>query len=1055
MRAERLSIRTMHWQMQRIRRRLPVALALAGSFWAVHAQAQHGEPVPSGAASADVSFITGQDFAGLRLGQSSVKGSIAFSARRANVWRQGTTQRLHLSGDVRVSLGDYDFSASRAVAWVERLPEDQAGLATYQVFIYFDRVGAPNDAAGSISVSGDRLPVRAVVATEKRISLRADLLESSPPARAETALLFEAERAFARTLRRLVPGYIEETPPPISRGPRLPGRLRPGDPIEPDIARPFAASRSAESVAEAEQLLDPVRIPAADEPIFARSGIVSLSAGEITFVTGEKENSVIAKGGVSLMYQDVRTGRALQLTAQRAVLFISPGRVTDFSRFKKSDTRGVYLEGEVSATDGQYTLRGPKVYYDLIANKAVVLDAVFWTYDEERKLPLYVRADAIRQESADQFRATGAKFSNSAFFEPEFSIGASSVTISRKQAEPTEEQAASGRPGTIRNYVTARNITLRAGPVPFFYWPIYAGDPANVPLRDVRVENSSGSGGAIKTRWNASGLLGFAKPDDLVTDLQLDYYFDRGFGIGGRVAWDRAGSKGGIFAYGLPNDQGKDVLKTGFKKQRDGEARGMILGEERWMIDEHWTLLAEASYISDENFVDGLFKSLSEERREFTSRVEANRRFENTLLRAEVSGSLNDFISNGYLLQSRGYSVSKLPEVSYSRLADEIIPGVFSYWSESRAGIISMDFDDPLAIDRGFGNRNARKAFGIDADQSIASRLRQRGYTETQVARFDTRHEASSQLRYGQININPFAVGRLTAYDNNFEDYSPAEDDDIRMWGGGGVRLATSVQRVMDGVDSRLLDLHRLRHIVEPSFTIFYSATNVERADLPLYDYDVESLAEGPIMRLGVNQTWQTQRGGPGRWHSVDVFKLNTDVVLSSDDADPKTPIGRYIEYRPELSNPGDYFLTDAVWQLSDTLAITGSNVFDFERNQPARTSAGFMIRHEPNFRSFADLHFLNSQDSTVINIGTQYEFTSKYALAASTSYDAGKGGIQGANFELRRKFENLQLGFNINYNEITGESSFGFVLRPYGAAGEVRVAGLGSDDGIAGSGGR
>ena len=42
-------------------------------------------------------------------------------------------------------------------------------------------------------------------------------------------------------------------------------------------------------------------------------------------------------------------------------------------------------------------------------NKALLLDAVFWTYDEDRRLPLYLRADVIRQESQQEFSGERAR----------------------------------------------------------------------------------------------------------------------------------------------------------------------------------------------------------------------------------------------------------------------------------------------------------------------------------------------------------------------------------------------------------------------------------------------------------------------------------------------------------------------------------------------------------------------------------------------------------------------------------------------------------------------
>lgn len=1019
--------------------------------------------------------ITGTQFQGLRYNQAPVTGKITLGARRVNAWSDGTTRRLFLSGDVRVTLGSNQFSAARAVAFLERIsPENATPL--YQVFVYFDRAGTPTDAASNsaIQISGDRLPVRGVIECPEGVKVRADLFEQGSPRKGtdEVALMADAETSFARSLRRLIPGYVEpETPKPLVRRPNLPfptdepsaPETAPNEPTppretkiaEPGLGRPTEPSKALEPAITMDQLLQRVPVSEATEPIFAKEGIITLSAGELTLVSGAEENAVMATGGVVVQYNDIKTGRALQITGQRAVIFMNPGKVNEITRLTKGDVRGIYVEGDVAATDGKYTLRGPKMFYDLNANKAVVLDAVFWTYDEQRRLPLYVRAKSIKQESADQFKAEKAIFANSAFFEPEFCVGATSVTVNRRKIPADERNP--GDPAT-QTLVDARNITLRAYDVPFFYWPIYSGDPNQLPLRDLRVENSSTNGLALKARWNAYSLLGLSRPTDLKADLQTDYYFNRGIGLGGRLGWDRPVSRGDIFAYMLPQDEGKDVFPTGYKKENNGDFRGIVAGENRWKISEKWSLFAEGSYVSDPSMVDAFFRNLAEERREFTNRLYARRLDDNSATTIEAKATFNDFISNEYLLQSRGYTVNKLPEVAYVRQADDLAPGIrpgyMTYFSEYRVGRLSMSFDEVTGLDHGLGQVNSQRVLGTNFNETLAERLRREGYFEHAITRADTRHEVSVQMREGPVNIQPFVIGRFTAYDNDFDAFSPNENDNARLWGAGGVRVATTIQNVDNDVESRFLDLHRMRHIIEPSATVMLAGTTVDRVDLPIYDYDVESLAEGNIYRFGVAQTWQTQRGGPGRWHSVDVFKLNTDVVLASGDADPRSPIGRFYDYRPEYSNPGNYLVVDSMWRISDVTALTGGTVYDFDKSQPATSDVGLMFQHSPRWASHVDSHFINALDRTIIAFGSDYQLTSKYDVGFSAAYDASANGFQGFLVEVQRKMENITFGFNIGYNDISGESSFGFTLRPYGAKGGFGVSGLGARESTSGLGG-
>ncbi|MCC6676370.1 MAG: hypothetical protein IT436_04435 [Phycisphaerales bacterium] len=911
---------------------------------------------------------------------------------------------------------------------------------------------------------------------------------SRPPQRPGPAQP-EAQKPIAD--RRATPAPVQPVAPP----PEQPG-VQPGEPVSPtEIARtpteraplpaaqrPFRPSSELSPAAEVQELVKGLPPAEASRPIFVKEGLVSLDASSFDFVSAPEENALIAKDGVAVQYTDGRTLDTLQITAQRAVIFLSPGPLQQYTRFAPEQIRGIYLEGDVVASSSkgddvrkQYTMRGPQMYYDLQRNKAIVLDAVFWTYDASRRLPLYVRATTIKQEAANQFTATTARLANTAFFDPELAIGASSLTISRREAVPDADGAAPtgradafGRLGGIGEpapgppggaaqksgvYVDARDITLRTSELPFFYFPRYTGDPTTIPLKDIRIENSSSSGTALKTTWNSLNLLGFQKAGTFDSDLLLDYYFYRGAAIGTAMEWGDPGGrgpyKGGLFGYLIINDEGTDVLTSGQKVDRDGGARGLVLGENRWKLDDRWTIFAEGAYIGDENFIDAFFEPLGQTRREFTNRALARRLEGNTALTLEAKAEFNDFIANEYLLQTPGYQTDKLPEAAYFRQSDDLLggvaPGLLSWFSEYRLGRLSLNFDKPTASQHGFTtNALAQRALGIDRNESVADRLRAQGYEEEGIFRADTRQEISSQLAAGPLNITPFVIGRVTAWDSDFQSFSPEEDDNARLWGGAGVRVATTLQRVDDTVDSRILDLHRTRHIIEPGLTIMQSGTNVDSVNLPIYDEYVEGINEGGQVRLGVNQTWQTKRGGPGRWHDVDAFKLNTEVVFASDDMDRQTPIGRFYDFRPEYSVPGNYLNVEGLWQVTSVAAISGSNIYDFELDQQSRSNIGILFEHSPAFRSYFDVRYINSQDATFLLMGTAYEFE-KYAVSLFADYNTTEGGFQNVSAEVRRRSAAVMIGANVSYNDITGETSFGFLLQPLGVrGGGARLRGLG-----------
>lgn len=839
------------------------------------------------------------------------------------------------------------------------------------------------------------------------------------------------------------PSEADRPPTPAPTGPVATAPTQPAQPATQPSAQP-APSTPPTTVAQR-------------DAIFATGGTFSIAAGDVSLVSGETENAVIVSNGVTIQYREPERNRLLQLTSQRAVVFLDPGPITSTLSLGASQVRGIYLDGEAYATDGDYSLRAPQVYYDVKANKAVALDAVFWSYDQRRSIPLYLRAKSIRQEASREFAAEGVRFSNTAFFDPEISVGASDVTISRIEREVPQrgQDAANARnnPQTATptvetgNYVEADNIVPRFMGLPFFWFPSYAGDPERQVIRDIRVENTSGSGGAIKATLNAFGLLGMDQPGEWSADLFTDLYFERGPALGTRVAWEMENTEGAVFAYGLLADRGVDIFKPGTEIDRDGDARGLLTFEQRWRLTDEWTLFAEAAFISDEAFIDAFFEGLGETRREFTNRLFARRLSENTSLTIDLRGESSSFLSNEYLLQSQGYSVTKLPEISYIRVADDLLPqpGLLSSFTELRASRMGLNFDEILASERGLTNNPlGQRALLLNSNQRLSEQLRAAGYFEDEVYRADVRQELSSKFDLGPIIATPFATGRLTAWDTSFDEYSPDEEDSIRGWGGVGVRFASSITRVYDNVGSRFLDLNRIRHIIEPNATFWISGTNVDSADLPIYDPDVEGLAQGAAMKLGVTHTFQTKRGGPGRWHDADVLVLSTDLYLASDDAEARSPITRWIDFRPELGSPGDAFVVDAAYNLTDAVALTAANIYDLDTNQNAYTSAGIMFRHSPDYFSAIDLRYIEPEDSTLVAFFTQYRLTQKYTVLAAADYDATDGGFQSAAIELRRQYSSLLFGLTLSYNDITGETSFGFVLRPYGVTGEARVVGIG-----------
>lgn len=770
---------------------------------------------------------------------------------------------------------------------------------------------------------------------------------------------------------------------------------------------------------------------AAPQRIFSSQGVFFFSAGDrITVERGDDANAVTLTGGVVLQFEGV--DRIIEMTARRAVIFLQPGPLADaLGSFDVSEVLGVYLEGGVRVSDGKYTMRSPRVYYDVQSDRAMLIDAVFRTYDDRLNMPLYMRAGVIRQEAANQFSAEKAVYANTAFATPHLALGTSRMTI-------TERDRGDDRSSNI---VEARHITARAGGVPFFYWPFYKGDPERFPLRAIGFEDSNRTGPVIRTAWDPFSLLGIEPPSGVSGTVDLDYYTDRGPGLGGRLRWNRERMNGNLFAYLLPDDDGRDVLPGGGRIDRDGEVRGLVTLNQRWQFLPEWTVLVNAFYASDEAVIPALFRDIAVESEELTTRAHLRRLVDDSVITLELKGATTDFVPNEHLAQAPGYMVDKLPELGFARIGNDLLEGfaggALTHTWNADLSRMRFRFAEITPESVGLTNRNrSQRAFGVDPDEPIADLARGSGLDESFVTRFDTRHDLSTKFNAGPVHVTPFVVGRFTAYDTDFEEFSPEESDHMRLWGAAGVTLATSIYRVDDSVDSRTFDLHRIRHIIEPSVTFWHAASTIDRDDLPIYDDDVEGLNEGSAIRVGLNQTWQTKRGAPGRWRTVDVFTLDAEYVWFDNDDDRDAQIGRYYGSRPELGTAKEFVRVAGTWQATEVVGFSGETVWDAESKRQDRNSGGILIRHSEQFMSQFEIRRLEAQDDTYASGRVMGTFGDKYIYIIGGTYNFREDDFQNFSLALRRRTPAGIFGIALNYNNISGETTFGLYLQPTGMSG-------------------
>ena len=1012
-------------------------------------------------------LITGDRLGGLVLPIEPIKSDLILGTTETWRWVVDDTQRLLLKGEVNIDLGSYAFSAKEAVVWINRLPSEQ-GLVN-QVAIWFTDVSEPTRRAG-LGATGRNVLVTASLIGKVR--LRSVLMNDDPPRDLRTVR--KGEERLARYLRTLVSAPL----PSLDRRPQV----QIPEPPPPPILVPggsLATPRPTPDSGEPATMLVPDRNQS-QVPIFSPQGMVSFSGDDV--VIDEQSDSITVVGSMQIDY-DSNGARdeyqRLSLASQRGVVFLAPGTIREMragsGRVDAEAITGIYLEGGVRATDGEYTLRGSSIYYDFPRNKAIILDAILRTYTRSgRQLPIVARAREMQQVSADQWRADKATVSTSEFFQPHIGIGMNRVTI-------TERPVAEGGRETL---VKGEGVTIRANGIPFFFWPGFESTAESSPLVSLRSGWQRDKGMIIGTSWNAFGLLGLEKPDWGDARLRVDGFTERGPALGLELDLGTLGplKGGGRFEmYGLYDFGGNDRTSGGENVNINEEMRGQVVGEYQAKLSPDLMLQAQIAYLSDQTWAATWRQREYQSRREYESSLYLDFSPKNTSLSVLARSNLNNFLSNGWKLADRPYFVEKMPEIDYTRVGDDLFNTLT--WNSSY-GFSRMSLQTTAGTPGSLGVDP--RAFATNSrSTSIDSLYEESGYNDDDVLRFHTRQELSIPFSGESWNVTPFIFGRFTGYmDGNWAEYRTMQgidpdQDNYRIMAGGGARANTSFERVHDGVQSDLFDINRLRHIIEPNATLFYAWDSLPNGSFPIYDQSIEGATAAAAAQVGLRQTLQTQRGGPGNWTSVDFLKVDVGAVFndSSDNfqrndviapnpipgsvasspynpyAWVQSPYPQFYGYEPELSQWGTHAYANVVWELSSTFTIGGSGLFGWQdrevidltgsapetrtMNGLMRGSIGVQMNHSPDTSTYLEYRYLGATDDELLQAGVIYRIGRRYQASFNPQYDVVRGEFRAFNASVRRTFPDFDMIFNVGYGIITDETTVGLRLSIPRQAGE------------------
>ncbi len=786
----------------------------------------------------------------------------------------------------------------------------------------------------------------------------------------------------------------------------------------------------------------------------------------------------LLEGSITLVHRDAH-GDLMELMADRAVIFTPFTSLTQLQpgeqlKSIEQAVTGVYLEGDVRMVRTPHDpilpeqrLTAERAYYDFTTDRAVLTDVVLYTRDPKNSVPILVRAQTVRQLSLNEYRAEKGEITTSTFHTPSYSIGASSIYIHQTEIgnEVTE----------TRTGFVAKDAAFNIEGVPVFYLPYAAGSIAerNV-MRDIGLSNQHAFGFGVKTQWGLFESLGQLPPKGTDVTYNADYFLKRGpaFGVSGKYVggfvsettlqpWSYSGDFHSYVVY----DHGTDDLgKERTEVDPDRELRGRFYWEHQHFFPGDWQLQVTAGYISDPTFLEQWFNREFRSDAPHQTSVYAKHQEGTEALTFLVTAQPNDFatVADAYQEQAE---VERLPEIGYQRIGDSLFNDQFTFFSGNTLSALKFrNSRYPLGAiegvdqqDLGFAvTRTPRPqpdgtVFPARFQSPGIPSYGQTGTSESMDFRGDFRQELDWPVTLDRFRLVPYVVGRYTQYSEGPDGGTPE-----RAYAAAGIRTTTAFWRVDDSVESAAWDLHRLRHVIEPEFNVFSSVQSQDRDNLFIYDEPIDAINDITAIQFALNQRWQTKRGGPGQWRSVDYFTLNLQANYfinkpSDKDLDPRDFRGLFYSSMPEASIPRDGLNAYMTWRVSDAVTVLSDIYYNADENVLSAASIGVSVRQDPRLAYYIGLRHIGVDVERLIQNGpagwntfifqsqdlflfsVDYQLTALYRINITEGYDLAQHRNDRSTVSFIRRFDRFYAAISFRVDELDNESAVFFNLWPEG----------------------
>jgi len=505
-------------------------------------------------------------------------------------------------------------------------------------------------------------------------------------------------------------------------------------------------------------------------------------------------------------------GKKIIVTGNVVINYLDVVLTSDYAEFMQ-ETNTAYAKGHVVVVNPQTEMTSDELTYDFTKKTLVTPPAVIYAP------PFAITSRSMERRENGRVVALTGTYTTSDYDDPEYHWAASKVTYD---------------PAT--SILTGRNVRLKFGRVPVFYWPWFSKklDSKNPPGRH-RLGYKEGWGKYLLNEWD------YQINENIAAIMHLDYREMKD------LAW-------GVDAYYDIPDATSGMLRTYYMQERDRltshwfedvspptveTERYLAEWRHAWRPDDETQVITQVAYSTDDTIRGRYFEYRNQRDPRPSTFLTATKYLSYGAVSARVTPRVNNFQGQ----------TEYLPEVRYD-LPDQQIGGLGLYWKNSASAAYITS-----------------RAGGFTSEQDNNARV-------------DWSQKFSYPLKAGILYITPFAGTRHTFFRDTLD---PAEDNIVRNSANAGITASTKFFRTYD-VHGRWLgdEFDGLRHVMTPSVTYEYlNDPTVDFTKLRQFDA-IDAVDTAESVWFVLENKIQTKRNE----QVVDILRavISTKANLNQDD---------------------------------------------------------------------------------------------------------------------------------------------------------------------------